>query len=111
MIMKLMKAILATICLSLAFSTVGLAQSNRTPGATKRQVNQRQRINQGVRSGEITRGEYRRIQNQQQDVRQEKREAKADGVVTRRERAGIHREQNQSSRQIYRTKHNRRDRN
>lgn len=109
--MKLMKAILATICLSLAFSTVSLAQSNRTPGVNKRQVNQRQRINQGVRSGEITRGEYRRIQNQQQDVRQEKREAKADGVVTRRERAEIHQEQNQSSRKIYRAKHNRRDRN
>lgn len=109
--MKLMKAILATICLSLAFSTLGLAQSTQTPGVNKRQSNQKKRIKRGVNNGEITRGEARRIQDQQQEVREEKRDAKADGVVTRRERAEIHQEQNKASRQIYRTKHNRRDRN
>ncbi|WP_415326110.1 hypothetical protein [Chryseobacterium sp. MMS23-Vi53] len=67
---------------------------------------ERKRVAQGVRSGEISRREAAIIHNQANDVRQAKRIAKADGVVTPRERAIIAREDRQLDKTIYRAKHN-----
>ncbi len=78
----------------------------RTPLATKRQENQQKRIGQGVASGELKKGEVRKLEKEQRDVQQEKREARADGTVTGAERKEIQKEQNQASRKIYRAKHN-----
>lgn len=79
-----------------------------TPRVSKRQVKQQQRIHHGVQSGEITKGEYVRLQKQQANVRKHKRHARADGQVTGRERVGIRVHQNQASRNIARKKHNQR---
>ncbi|SEW47813.1 hypothetical protein SAMN05421841_3631 [Chryseobacterium wanjuense] len=67
---------------------------------------ERKRVVQGVRSGEINRREAAVIHNQAKDVKQAKRIAKADGVVTPRERAVVAREDRQLDRTIYRAKHN-----
>lgn len=106
--MKKMVAILSVICLTAVLLAVSLAQ---TPGVTNRQVNQQKRIGQGVRSGELTRREVRRLEREQNQIRKMKVRARSDGEVTNRERARIHREQNQSNRHIFRAKNNRRDRN
>lgn len=106
--MKKMVAILSVICLTAVLSAVSLAQ---TPGVTNRQVNQQKRIGQGVRSGELTRREVRRLEREQNQIRKMKVRARSDGEVTNRERARIHHEQNQSNRHIFRAKNNRRDRN
>lgn len=95
--------------LSLFAQTPG--SGNRTPVVRKRQHNQQQRIRQGVRSGELTRRETRTLEHQQREIQQDKKEAKADGTVTKEERIDLQKEQNQASRSIYRKKHNRRDRN
>lgn len=87
------------------------AAGTKTPGINKRQQRQHRRIRQGVSSGELTRGETKQVVQQQKEIQQDKKEAKADGTVTKQERAAIHREQNRASRNIYRKKHNRRDRN
>ncbi len=111
--MKKIFSILTAISFSLVLSTIAFAQEpgSRTPGIRKRQINQQQRIGQGVRSGELTRREVRILEKEQREINQDKREAKSDGAVTRRERREIHRDQNQASRHIYRGKHNNRDRN
>jgi hypothetical protein len=75
------------------------------------QNNRAERIRQGVRSGEITRGEAARLREGQRDIREEKREARADGVVTPGERREVRQEVRQQNRRIYRVKHNARDRN
>ncbi|QQS46827.1 MAG: hypothetical protein IPM66_23570 [Acidobacteriota bacterium] len=106
--MKKIFALLSVICLTAILSGATLAQ---TPKVTKRQVRQQQRIGQGVRSGELTRGEFRRLEREQNQVRRMKVRARSDGEVTNRERARLHREQNQASRHIYRAKNNRRGRN
>ena len=77
----------------------------RDPGVNARQHNQRARIHQGVRSGELTRRETRRVVERQRDIRQLERAYKSDGQLTRKERADLHHEQNQASRQIRRQKH------
>jgi len=76
-----------------------------------KQIRQHKRIKQGVQSGELTRAEAINLRKGQQEIREEKREARADGVVTPEEKKEIRQDQRQESRKIFRKKHNRRDRN
>lgn len=87
------------------------APKHRVPAPRERQQGQQQRIREGIRSGELTRGEVRSLEQEQREIRQEIRQAHTDGMVTRGERREIQQEQNQASRHITRAKHNRRDRN
>jgi CRISPR/Cas system-associated endoribonuclease Cas2 len=81
------------------------AAGTRDSGVNQRQHNQQQRIQQGVQTGELTRGETRRLQAEQRGIRQEERAYKADGQLTRAERADLHSDQNHASRNIYSEKH------
>jgi hypothetical protein len=73
--------------------------------------NQHQRIAQGVRSGELTRRETKNLVAGQKEIHQDVKSAKADGIVTGDERKEIRQDQREESREIYRKKHNGRDRN
>ena len=66
---------------------------------------QRERIAQGVRSGELTRPETRRIVRGEVRLHRHQRIARSDGIVTRVERAGLHRHAERMSGRIYRQKH------
>ena len=79
--------------------------------ATSSQAQAKTRIRQGVRSGELTRHETRTLVKQQRDIKKDKREARADGVVTPAERKDIRQDKKQASASIYRKKHNLRERN
>lgn len=76
-----------------------------TPGVRARQHNQSHRINQGVNSGELTRGEAHDLREDKRDIRQQKRAAKSDGTVTGEERKDLHKSLNESSQNIYEEKH------
>lgn len=78
-----------------------------TPGVDQRQVNQERRIQQGVDSGALTAREARRLEAGQDRVERMEDRAKADGVVTRQERARMHQAQNVQSQRIARQKHDR----
>ncbi len=115
-----MRKILSTLIalgVTLSLATFTFAQETTNEGGTntpvvrKHQVRQQKRIRQGIRSGELTKREALRLEREQYRIQQEKKEAKADDMVTKRERAHIYREQKQASRHIYRAKHNRRVRN
>ncbi|MEW5891102.1 MAG: hypothetical protein AB1768_19160 [Pseudomonadota bacterium] len=92
------------------FSTPAQA-GTRDPAVNHRQHHQQQRIAQGVRSGELTRGEVRHLAREQRAIRAEERAYKADGHLTARERADLHRDLNRSSRHIYNEKHDAEKRN
>jgi hypothetical protein len=81
------------------------AAGTRDPGVNQRQHNQQQRIQQGVKSGELTRGETRRLQAEQRHIRREEARYKSDGQLTRAERADLQHDLNRSSRHIYNQKH------
>jgi hypothetical protein len=106
--------ILAALAASLlAATTVTLADAPRRPrdpGVNARQEHQRDRLQQGVRSGELTRRETVRLREQQRDIRQLERAYKSDGVLTGAERRDLHHEQNQASRVIYNQKHDAQER-
>ena len=89
-------------------STVSMAGPR---GINSRQYREQQRINQGIRSGELTRREARRLEAGLARIRIDERYARADGNVTPRERARLERELNRESRGIYRQKHDGQDRN
>ena len=76
------------------------------PVIQQREMNQEQRIQQGINSGQLTPREAGRLEAQQTRIQQQESRMKADGQLTNRERARLTREQNRASRNIYRKKHN-----
>ncbi len=110
--MKKLYSILFAISLSLGLTAIGQAQdpaqtpSTKTPVAHKRQQTQKHRVRQGVKSGELTAKETGKLAGEVKENKEAKQAAKADGTVTGAERKEIHKSQNQTSRKIYRAKHN-----
>ena len=94
---------LGAIC---TFFTISALAGPWTPRVDRREANQERRIEQGVRSGALSPGEARRLEAQQERIERAEGRAKADGVVTGRERTHLENMQNRASRNIYRKKHN-----
>ncbi len=69
---------------------------------------ERHRIHNGVKSGEVTKGEQKVLNSRMHDVRQDAKMAKSDGKVTKTERKMIAKEQKRNSKMIYKAKHNNR---
>ncbi|MBB6094742.1 hypothetical protein HNQ60_003629 [Povalibacter uvarum] len=99
-----------TVVAALLLTATVADAGTRDPGVNARQQNQRARIHQGVRSGELTRRETRHVAESQRDIRQLERAYKSDGTLTGAERRDLHHEQNQASREIYHQKHDAQDR-
>jgi hypothetical protein len=99
------------IAVMLVLSAAALPALAGTPGLDAREQNQRERIAQGVRSGELTRPETRRLVRGEVRLHRHERVAKADGVVTRGERYRLHRHADRMSGRIYRQKHDPQSRN
>lgn len=78
------------------------------PGIQKREQRQEKRIDQGVKSGELTPKEAGKLEAEQAKIKQDEAKMKADGKLSKEERKQLHREQNRASRDIYKKKHNKR---
>ncbi len=93
----------AIVALGAVFSAQAFAQG--TPRMEKRDANQQQRIEQGVKSGELTKREAARLKAGEKKIDRMETRAAADGTVTAKEKARINRAQNAESRAIHREKH------
>jgi hypothetical protein len=101
-----MKLKITAIAIVMAFGiTEATAQSVRNA------QRQHMRIHHGVKSGELTKSEATNLRNDQKEIHQEIREAKSDGVFSRDERKDVAKDQRQESHEIFRKKHNDRNRN
>ena len=78
-----------------------------TDRVDQRQSTQQQRINEGVKKGELTKSEADRLQKGQQRVQKMEDKAKADGVVNLQERQKMERAQDKQSRDIERERRDR----
>jgi hypothetical protein len=67
---------------------------------------ERKRVVQGIKSGEIKKGEAKVIANQASQLKRTEARAKSDGVITNKERAKIARKDAKLDRTIRRTKNN-----
>lgn len=81
-----------------------LAQSTST-NEVQRNVNQQERIEQGLKSGSLNTREAAKLEREEAKINRMEANAMKDGTVTNKERARITREQNEASRDIYREKH------
>jgi hypothetical protein len=74
----------------------------------QRRENQQDRIAQGIKSGQLTPSETAKLEKQQQGInKQVASDRRANGgTLTTSEKKQINKEQNQTSRNIYRKKHN-----
>lgn len=99
------------ICSSLIVGACALALSLGTSSAAGRQVNQQERIAQGVLSGELTRPEARHLErNAVRLHRSIQRDRRDGGEFTARERVKAEKKLKRQSRAIYRQKHDNQDR-
>jgi hypothetical protein len=70
----------------------------------------RNRIHNGVRTGQLTRPEAYRLHREKRDIRRDIHRSRKDGHIDRAERTHIRHEKRKHSRHIYRAKHNGRKR-
>ena len=98
------KAILA------AALALGVASGAMAQAVDQRHIDQQRRIDQGMRSGELTPGETGRIERQQGSIdRQESRmRARDGGRLTYQDRRILQHRENRASAHIWRAKHNNR---
>lgn len=71
-----------------------------------REVNQQQRIYNGVKQGTISRQEYRNLETREARIAAQRRVYLRDGNLNHREIARLTNEQNRVSQAIYRDRHN-----
>ncbi len=100
------------IVAGLILTAVSFTASAQTAPAAKVSTleNDKDRIHQGVHSGELTRKEAARLSVQTARVRQEQREYREDGVITPAERKDLRKDKKRLSKNIYKQKHDRQDR-
>jgi len=83
-------------------SSLSFAQTR----AERRQNRQASRINRGLKNGSINEKEARRLEKQQSHIQKMEDKFTSDGNVSKKEKIRLEKAQDRSSRQIYRTKHN-----
>ncbi len=97
--------IILTIAIFSTASYVASAQTTTTAKPVSTIKNDRQRIRQGVKSGELTRAEAARLKAQTAKVNQERKDYATDGVITTEERKDLKQDKKRLSRRIYKQKH------
>jgi hypothetical protein len=81
------------------------ASSQRMQADVQRNINQQQRTEQGIKSGQLTNREVGRIEGGQSRVNRAEARAGANGRVSANEQQGIQKAENKQSKRIYREKH------
>lgn len=105
-----MKRFMPTIIAALALMTFASIASAHpsTRRADVRQHRQHVRIHDGVRRGELTRFEARKLRHGQMRIHRMERRMKSDASLSMRERIRLERMQDRQSRRIHRLRHNNR---
>jgi hypothetical protein len=103
MMMKLAKTGIA-LAVGLIFASSALGQT--TGSTVQRDVNQQERIEQGLQSGELNTREAGQLEKQEATVDRMQSKALKDGSLSPAEKARLQRAQNKVSSDIYKDKHN-----
>lgn len=97
---------MTTLIGAAVFATLPLAAFAQTAGTeVQRNLNQQERIEQGLKSGQLTTREASRLEREESQLSKEQARAMKDGKLTDAEKARIQRDQNRVSQDIYRQKH------
>ena len=101
------------LAFALSLSIPAFAKGNwkathpRRAEVNQRLENQRERINEGEKSGKLTPEQAKQLHQDDRNIRQQEREMAAQngGHVTKTEQRALNQEENQESRKIYQEKH------
>src|SRR5260221_13122278 len=97
----------SAVCAALlSAATLGIAQAQTTGSEVQRDVNQQQRIEQGLKSGELTTKEAAKLEQGEAKIEREQARALQDGKLTPAEKAKIQADQNRESAAIQKLKAN-----
>ncbi|GAB3629571.1 hypothetical protein GCM10027419_44230 [Pandoraea terrae] len=94
----------AAAALSAAFAVPAFAQG--TASETQRDINQQQRIENGLKGGQLTTGEAAKLEKGEARINRMQAHAEADGKLSAQEKAKIQQAQNKESAKIDQAKHN-----
>ncbi len=100
-----MKTLTVAVLALVAGTAAASAESYAERRIDKRQAIQNHRIEDGRRTGQLTRHEVRDLRHQQSHIRALERRAKADGHIDRREAFRLERAQDRASRRIATERH------
>jgi hypothetical protein len=101
-----MKMLLGAGAVTVLIASAAYAGPTDDPGIQKREQIQEKRIDQGVKSGELTPREAGKLEAQQAKIKQDEARMKSDGKLTKQERRKLTREQNRASKKIANKKQN-----
>ena len=104
--MKTIKSIAVAWVSTLLLGSLMFAQGT----VNQRERRQQRRIADGVKDGELTQKEARKLEKEQAKIHAAEAKAKADGEFTAKERAKIQKKQDKASRKIYKEKHDKQTR-
>ncbi|MGO9379129.1 MAG: hypothetical protein ACLPN1_03090 [Dissulfurispiraceae bacterium] len=106
--MKKVFSAIRTGSIACIFAVGSAFAAHNDPGIDQREVNQQNRINQGIQSGQLTPKEAGKLESQQASIKQrEERMASRDnGNLTAKDKTKLTRQQNRASENIYNKKHN-----
>jgi hypothetical protein len=88
-----------------ACTIAAAAYAQNTTDVVQRDVNQQNRIEQGLKSGELTTKEAGKLEREESHIDKMESNALKDGKMTNVEKSRIERAENQASKDIYREKH------
>jgi hypothetical protein len=96
-----------TIVAVAVFSAISATSYAQAAPASKVSTikNDKARIKQGIQSGQLTATEAARLAAQTKKLQEQKKEIKADSVVTTEERKEFRKDKKQLSKRIYKQKH------
>lgn len=100
-----MKRFILIISVLLFAATSIFAQEAKTPKLDRKQKKQIHKIEKGIKSGDLTRFEAKKLKKQKHKLAKMEKRAKADGKVTKRERIRLNKEAKKLDRKIYKEKH------
>jgi len=120
---KITKSLLVLAASGLMFVGAAAAQQDNTSGAgagkvdpghprvnqvNRREQNQQNRIGNGVKTGQLTPGETRRLERGEQRLQNNEKKdmAKDNGHLTKKDQHQLNRQANHMSKRIYKDKHN-----
>src|SRR5262249_12451144 len=92
------------IAVSALFSISAFAQT--TASEVQRNVNQQQRIENGLQSGQLSTKEAAQLEKGEANIEKMESKAEANGNLSNAEKQRIQRAQNKESQEIYRDTHN-----
>jgi hypothetical protein len=108
--MKMSQIAVLSLALLLAASVSGHAEGEEADKIDQRQDNQEKRIEEGKKSGALTKHEAARLEGQQNKIGQAADKAESDGTVTKKEARRLNKMQNKASKTIRRQKRDRQHR-